>query len=217
MSLPEAFDKELHRAISARAVWLPGKPMRVGDVLVRRNDEFHKVGHIESFGAAAQVLPHHDISLDLRTSKVKQTLLQGGAELPDTANLALDAEATVRFELAGKSQFVLKTPTLSGESIQNMLEIAGKLFALGNWNHDKFFIVEELYSATDWSFLGTKEKASSFEVSGKGAAILSFLTAGISVGLKTVGAIDVKILGKGGAIGMNVVRVKKDGSLIFDL
>jgi hypothetical protein len=81
----------------------------------------------------------------------------------------------VRFELAGKSQFVLKTPTLSGESIQNMLEIAGKLMGLANWKHDKFFIVEELYSAVDWSFIGTKEKASTVEFSGQGGAVLSFL------------------------------------------
>ena len=213
MSLPEVFDDELQRAIGAHAVWLPGKPMQVGDILVRRNDEFHKAGHIANFGAAAQVLPHSDISLDLQTSRVTQRIFQAGVELPETAGLDLAAEASVKYEFNGKSQFVLKTPTLSGSSIQNMLQVAGIVAGLASWKHDKFFIVEELYTAVDWAFLGTKDKSSSVELSGNGAAILSFLTAGISIGLKTSGTLDVKIMGKGGPLAMNVVRVRKDGSL----
>ena len=213
MSLPEVFDDELQRAISARAVWLPGKPLQTGDVLVSRNGEFHKAGHISNFGATAEVLPHNDIALDLKTSRVTQKTFQLGVGLPDTAALDLAAEASVKFEFSGKSQFVLKTPTLSGTSIQNMLTIAGVLAPLKNWKHDKFFIVEELYTAADWSFLGTKEKSSSFELSGKGSAILSFLSAGGSVGIKTSGNLDVKLMGKGGPLAMNVVRVRKNGSL----
>jgi hypothetical protein len=213
MTLLEAFNRELMNAISAHAVWLPGKPVQLGDVLVKRNGEFHKAGHISNFGATAEVLPHSDIGLDLKTSKVTQKLFQLGVELPDTAALDLAADASVRISLNGKSQFILKTPTLTGSSIQNMLTIAATVAGLANWKHDKFYIVEELYSAVDWSFLGSKENASSFELKGKGAAILSFLAAGASFGLTSSGNVDLKLLGKGGALAMNTVRVRKDGSL----
>jgi hypothetical protein len=216
-TLPEAFDKQLFRSLNARAVWLPGGSVMLGDVVVRRRGVFNKVAHINSFGAQMQTLSHSDVSLDLSSTSVSQKLFQAGAELSGTANLDLAADASVKLEFTGKSQFLLKTPTLAGGSIQNMLEIAGKVAPLANWQHDKFFIVHELYTAVDWSFLGTKEKSAAIEFTGKGAAVLSFVTAGVTLGLKSSGSIEVKILGKGGAIAQNVARVKRDGQLIFDV
>ena len=216
-SLPEAYDKQLFAALGARAVWLPGKAVTLGDVLQRRDGEFHKVAHINNFGAQMQTLGHSDTSLDLASTSVTQKLFQLGAELPDTASLDLAAAASVRLAFGGKAQFVLKTPTLAGGSIQNLLEIAGVLAGQGSWQHDRFFIVHELYTAVDWSFLGTKDKSADVEFTGKGAAILSFLSAGATLGLKSSGSIEVKILGQGGAIAQNVVRVRRDGALDFDV
>lgn len=212
-SLPEAFDSALRKAIAARAVWLPSKPFQVGDVLVKKKDLFHKIAHVSGFGATPKIEPHFDISLDLRTGKVKQRLFQAGVELPDTAGLDLSAEASVKYEFSGESEFILKTPTLSGASIQNMMEIGQRVAPLANWKHDKFFIVEELYSSADWAFVGTTQKKSDFSLSGKGSGILSFLSAGASFGLKSGGSADVKIIGKGGPIAMNLVRIDKDGSI----
>jgi hypothetical protein len=213
MSLPKVFDKQLQDALNARAVWQPGKPIQIGDIMVRRDDSFHKAGHIADFGATVRSSPHADKSLDLATSKVKQRVFQANVELPSSAQLDLAAEANVTYEFVGKSQFILKTPNLRGLSIDNMLMIAGQLAGLSTWKHDKFFIVEETYGADNWSFLGIKETGSNFQLSGKGSAILSFLTAGISVGLKTSGNVDVKMLGSGGSLAMNLVRITKDGLL----
>lgn len=213
MSLPQVFDKELRNSLGARAVWQPGKPVQIGDIMVMRDDMLFKAGHIADFGATIRSSPHADKSLDLATTKVKQRIFQAGVELPDTAQLDLSAEASVKYEFSGKSQFILKTPNLHGLSIDNMLMIAGVLAPLPNWKHDKFYIVEETYGADQWSFLGTKESATNFELSGKGSGLLSFLTAGFSVGLKTSGNVDLKLLGNGGTIAMNTVRIRKDGSL----
>jgi len=216
-TLPETFDRHLFQSLNARAVWLPGKAMALGDVMVRRNGEFHKVAHINNFGASMQTLGHSDTALDLASGSVRQRIFQAGAELPDAGPLDLAAEASVTLEFQGKAQFVLKTPTLAGGSIQNLLEIATTVAPLANWQHDKFFIVHEMYTGVDWSFLGTKEKSATVGFSGKGAAILSFLSAGATVGLKSSGSIEVKIVGKGGAIAHNVARVRRGGELDFDL
>jgi hypothetical protein len=213
MSLPEIFNKQMQDALAARAVWQPGKPVQIGDIMLRRDGLFFKGGHIADFGATIRSTPHADKSLDLATSKVKQRIFQAGVELPDTAQLDLAAEASIKYEFSGKSQFILKTPNLHGLSIDNMLMIAAQLAPLPTWKHDKFYIVEESYGADQWSFLGTKETASNFELSGKGSGILSFLSAGISVGLKSNGTIDIKMLGNGGMLAMNLVRIRKDGSL----
>lgn len=213
MSLPKIFDEHLRDALGARAVWQPGKPVQIGDIMVRRNDSFFKAGHIADFGATIRSSPHADKSLDLVTSKVKQRVFQAGVELPGSDQLDLSAEASVQYEFAGKNQFILKTPNLKGLSIDNMLMIAAHLAPLPTWKHNNFFIVEETYGADLWSFLGTKESASNFQLSGKGSGILSFLTAGVSVGLKSSGKVDLNMLGKGGMLAMNLVRIEKDGSL----
>jgi hypothetical protein len=216
-SLPETFDKHLRSAINARAVWLPGSPIQIGDILIRNDGLFDKgpfkqIGHISEFGATIKSVSHVDISLDLASSKVKQRVFQAGAEI-DPGQLDLAAGASVKFEFSAKSQFILKTPSLGGLSIHNLLAIGGQLAGKPGWDHDDFFIVSETYGASDWTFLGTKENSSTVEFSGKGSGILSLLSAGLSVGLKSVGTIDVKLAGKSGNIGMNLVRIKKDGTV----
>jgi hypothetical protein len=216
-SLPETFDKHLRNAINARAIWLPGSPIQIGDILIRNTGvldkgAFKQVGHISDFGATIKSASHVDISLDLASSKVKQRVFQAGVEIGKD-ELDLAADASVKFEFGGKNQFILKTPSLGGLSIQNLLGIGEQLAAKPNWNNDDFFIVSETFGATDWTFLGVKENSSNFEFSGKGSGILSLLTAGISAGLKTSGTIDIKLAGKSGMIGMNLVRIRKDGTV----
>lgn len=211
-TLPETFDKHLRKAINARAVWLPGSPVQIGDIMIKKDDLFKQVGHVSEFGATIRSAAHVDISLDLSSKLVTQKVFQFGAEIGKD-QLDLSAEASVKYEFAGASEFILKTPSLSGLSIQNLLSIGAQLAGKPGWNHGDFFIVAETYGAADWTFLGAKEASRSFDVSGKGAGILSFLTAGISAGVKTSGTVDVKLTGKSGMIGMNLVRVKDDGSI----
>ena len=211
-TLPETFDAHLRRAINARAVWLPGSPVQIGDIMIKKDDLFRQVGHISEFGATIKSAAHVDVSLDLASKQVKQKIFQFGAEVGKD-QLDLSAEASVKFEFSGTSEFILKTPSLSGLSVQNLLAIGGQLAGKPGWDHKDFFIVSETYGAADWTFLGAKEANRSFDVSGKGAGILSFLTAGISAGVKTSGTVDVKLSGKSGMIGMNLVRVKDDGSI----
>jgi hypothetical protein len=73
-----------------------------------------------------------------------------------------------------------------------------------------------VYEAEGFSFIGTEAKRRSLEISGKGAGILGFLTAGASLGLKNSGNVDVKVLGLGGTLAIGLVRIKKDGSTDFE-
>lgn len=211
-TLPEVFDKHLRKAINARAVWMPGSPIQVGDIVIKGGDLFKQVGHVSDFGATLKTAAHVDVSLDLASARVKQRVFQFGAEIGKD-QLDLSADASVKFEFQGSTEFILKTQSLSGLSVQNLLAIGSLLAPKPGWDHDDFFIVHETYGATDWTFLGSKEVNRSFEFSGKGSGILSLLSAGMSAGLKSSGTIDVKLAGKSGMIGMNLVRVRKDGSI----
>lgn len=213
-TLPEAFDKHLRKAINARAVWPIGAPMEIGDIVVRGDGLFNKIGHVRDFGAVPVTAAHVDINLDLKTSKVTQRLFQGDAEIGKDA-LDLAADASVKIEMASKTQFAFKTSSLSGESIQNMLLLGSKLAGAAGWDHDRFYIVHETYGAANWTFLGAKSASGSVQFAGKGSGIMSFLTAGMTAGLSQSGQLDLVLSGTSGKVAMNLARVKDNGSIDF--
>lgn len=214
MSLPEKFDKALQAQLGARAVWLPGSPIAVGDIVVRRDDSFFEGGTLADFDVPFTVQPHAPINgLNMRSSRTKQSIFQLGAELSNIGEIADDIEAKVKFEFSRKEEFVLMTPQLTGELLAGLFGIAAKLSVHPAWLHNKYYIVEQTFEATDWSFLGTMDTARNFEISGKGAAIKGFLTLGSSLGISSTGNLSVEMMGAEGAIAMKLVRVRKDGTL----
>ncbi len=213
MSLPRKFDSALQKSIGARAVWLPGSPIAIGDVMVRRDDRFFKGGTLAQFGATMEVKPHAPINgVNIRSTKTKQTIIQAGAEVTQIEGVADEIEARVRYEFAGETEFIAKTPNLQGDSIQNMFIVAATVAAHPAWKHSKFYIVEQTLTADDWAFVGSDKASSKFELSGKGSAIKQFLTVGASVGLTKTSNVGVEFMGSG-PVGMMLVRVRKDGSL----
>lgn len=214
MSLQKKFDSALRNAIGARAVWLPGSPITVGDILVRRDGGFSEGGSLADFGIEPRIAAHAPINgVNLRSTKTRQSIFQLGAEVTNIEAIADDIEAKVKYEFNGETEFIAKTPKLTGDSIQNMIAIASQLAGDTRWKHDKYFIVEQSLGAEDWSFIGTDKTSRNFEFSGKGSAIKQFLTVGASVGLSKTTNVTLDLSGVTGNIGMKLVRIRKDGTL----
>ena len=215
MSLPKNYGSRLRSSLGAIAVWLPGSPVRIGSIMVRDDGQYRLASHLDEFTSNMQFAVHQDKSLDLVSKGTRQRLFQAGVELPSTAKLDLTAEATIKFEFDKSFEYVLKAPTLKGQHITNMLQIANSVGAAPGWQHNRFYIVYELYEAEQFTFLGTQSSKREFEFSGKGAGILGLLTAGAAVGLQSTGDVEVKILGQGGALAIGLVRVKGGGNLDY--
>lgn len=215
MSLPERFNRRVRQVIGANAVWLPGTPMPLGTVMVRGEGRFRTFSKLTNFGASIESEPHLDRNLNFSSTGTRETLIQGNAELKDSSKLDLSAEAKLKIEFSKKFEYTVKAPTLKGEHITNLDQICATVASHAAWKHDRFYIVFEVYSAEQFSFIGTESSKSAIEFSGKGSSIQSFLAAGASAGLTRTGNADITILGKGGPLAMGLVRVKKDGSTDF--
>lgn len=213
MSLPKIFNKHLQNGFGYRAVWSPGRAFVLGDVMVKKDGMFHEGGHISDFTDKMREKAEPPKQFSMKSSGTKERIFQAGVELPDTAIIDIAAEASIHYEFASKSQFVLKTPELTGSSIDNMLILARELAAHPDWKHRNYHVVSEIYGAEQWSFIGNEDKASTFKLSGSGSGILSFLNVGASIGLSKTGKADLELLGKGGMLAMKTVRIDKDGSL----
>ena len=215
MSLPERYGKRIRQLVGAVAVWLPGSPVPLGTLMVRENGRFKPVGKLGDFTGIMAFAPHQEASLNVASQGTRQRLFQAGVELPSAARLDLTAEASLRYEFSRKFDYVLKTPTLRGAHITNIAQIAAAVKGAAGWDHKAFFLVHETYEAEQFSFIGNEEQSSSLELSGKGAAILGFLSAGASADLSRSGSAHVELLGEGGTLAMGLVRIRRDATLDF--
>lgn len=217
MSLPKRYGERIKEALKVDAAWLPGKPFTLGTIVGRKDGVFFPKDHLSNFGnPPIQEAAHSDKSLDLCSKGVRTTLFQAGVELPDSAELDLAAEAKLKIEFSREFEYMLKTPILRGRHITNLNQIAQAVHLLPNWDHGRFWVVHETYDATEFSFLGSEQKSQNLEISGKGSAILSFLSAGASVGITATGNVSLKLIGAGGTVAIGLVRIEEDGQLDFE-
>jgi hypothetical protein len=215
MSLPERFNRRVRQLIGANAVWLPGTALHLGSVLVRGEGRFRPFSKLANFGASFEREAHLDRNLNFSSTGTRETLFQANAELKNGSQLDLSAEASVKIEFSRKFEYTVKSPLLKGEHIPNLADVAAAVAGRADWKHDRFYIVYELYVATEFSFIGTEKSGSTVQFTGKGSAIQSFLAGGLSAGLTRTGTADVTLLGKGGPLAMGLVRIKRDGSTDF--
>ena len=215
MSLPNRFNRRVRQTIGANAVWMPGTPTPLGSVLVRGEGRFRPFAKLADFGATFQTEAHLDRDLNFSSTGTKETLLQANAELKNSSQLDLSGDATLKIQLTRKFEYTVKAPTLKGQHIPNLIDVAPVVASHPNWKHDRYYIVYEVYTAEQFSFIGSEESGSTIELSGKGSAIMSFLAAGVSAGLTKTGTADIVLLGKGGQLAMGLVRIDKKGKTDF--
>ena len=215
MSLPERYGKRIRNTLGAVAVWQPGTPIPLGSIMVKEGSRYNLFDQLTSFTDIMKSADFQDQSLDLVSQGVRQRIIQANAELPSAAALDLTAEASVKYEFSREFEYMLKTPTLKGRHITNLNQIAKAVKAHAEWQHKRFFLVHETYDSGQFSFAGTESTKGGFTLSGKGSAILGFLTAGASVGLTKTGKVQLELIGKGGTLAMGLVRIKRDGTTDF--
>jgi hypothetical protein len=209
MSVEERLNKQMKHKLGARAIYVPGTPFNLGDVLRAKGDGFEQMTKLSKLGVQFDSEPFQDMQLDLSTSGSRERIVQAGVELPSSAKLDLSAEASVKYEFSGEFEYVFKTSVLRAEHIENLAEVIAAVEKLPKFNFKEWRIVSEVYVASEFSFIAAQRKKSSFEISGKGSGIIGFLTAGASAGLKSTKSGTVAILGSGGPVAMNLTKVAK--------
>jgi hypothetical protein len=217
MSLPQKFDKRIKSALALHAVWPPGDPVEIGDVFTKSGGVFRPIDNLSSFG----VVPHLQEFPDQRTlnfeaTGTRRTTFQHGNEV-DADRLDANATARVEIEFTRKDSYFIRTTELTGVEIENVRSAVRSLRDHSDWRHGRYFIAWQLYTASAFSFLGTETRNRKVVFSGKGETIRKFLTLGITAGLTrtSTGSMTIDLTGKKGPIAMALVRVRKNGEIVF--
>jgi len=217
MSLPGKFDRQVKRGLGLRAVWPPGDPVEIGDVMTRQNGIFRPIDNLANFGVEMVLQQFPDQrSLNFQASGTSTTIIQGGAEI-DPTQIDADVAAKVVVEFGKGDSYFIRTSELGGVEIEDVRSVARQLRDHPEWRHGKYSIAWQLYLAESFTCLGTTQKNRKISFSGKGRAVLKFLTVGATAGLTRTSssAVSVDLAGKRGPIAMAVLRVRKDGEVVF--
>jgi len=215
MALPKKYDSRLKRNLGFRAVWLPGTKVSTGDIMEFRNGIFTQISSLSYFNIDFSFEENlTDLSLDFQAQGVRSTIIQANAEI-DLPNLDPGIEAELRIEFNKQDTYYVKSPKLTGNIIKNVIHIGHKIKDLQNWNFKRYFIVTNVCTAGDFLFLGSTNKQGTVKLSGNGTAMKDLLTAGITTDLSfnSSKTVDLEIKGAGGALCMQVRRVKRNGEL----
>lgn len=215
VSLGRRFDKRLRQTVGFHAVFPPGLPVQIGDVLLKRNGTFDKAGQLTDFGIRKSELRTRPISaarVELATQGVSSKTFQGGVEVAiDKINA--NAKAELKIDFNGRDSFLFKTNRLTGSAVDNVFEIGMKLKRNKDWRFKQFFIVFQVFKATDYTFMGSLTRRRSTIFSGLGKAVFKYVTVGASAGLSRSGTFNAKldVFGDSGAVGFAVARIQKSG------
>jgi len=215
MSLPVKFRRRLWDSMRLHPVWLPGESLVPGDVLSYRGGVLSKVSSLKSFGVAfttQRALETGGVCMQARG--VSMHVTQAGARVRP-AELDLDAHAELEVGFRRADTYFIRTPSLTGESISDLLEVGKQLRCHSTWDCRRFFLASTVYTAEGFTFLGSLNAGSAIRFAGRGKAISGFLLAGGAAGVSSRSAtgIAVEIIGGKGPVAMRAVRFRRDGSL----
>ncbi len=215
MSLIKKYDKTLRRRLALRAIWLPGTEVRVGDIMLLKDGALVSVGNLKGENIPYNVRSIGEAqSINLQSTGVSQVITQNGTKV-SLSKLDTNAEAELTLTLKHENSYYLRTPVLSGTSLDQAMSIARIIAKLPSWDHLRNFVVHKIWRAEDFVFLGNLDNSSEINFTGKGEFIRNLINNGISsdLSISSGHSMNLEIMGKSGPIVMQVFRVKRNGDI----
>lgn len=219
MPLPKKFDRRLKNRMGFHAAWPPTLTnLTVGSIVRRKNGVFEDVGHLDNRGIKFGTRNGSAARIDFSTDGISAKTTQGGAEV-SVEKIDLDASASVGIDVKKQDSFLIKTDRFQVKEMTNELKVGLNVAAkLPNWNHKTDFIVRNVASGQDVTFIASAKKNKSMKLSGSGKAVFDFVSIGLSAGLNKSGSSNVSfsVLGGSGPVGIQIFRVKQNGMIVLD-
>ena len=215
MSIAKKYIRRVKQNLALEAVWLPGHDIELGDILHRDDGILVKIANISDYGIPFDTeVVQRNATLDFTAQGVRTRVIQGGVEV-SPYNINMDVEATFEIEFNKEETYYIKTPQFDGIGISNLIRLGQQIAGIGSWKHRRWFVATNVFSVTEFVFLGSSERDRTVEIRGEGSAIANYLETGFSTGLNFSGLqnIETKITGQSGAVTMRVNRFRKNGGI----
>jgi hypothetical protein len=115
----------------------------------------------------------------------------------------------VQIEFKNGKSFLVKSPTITVATIENVNEVSKKLIATGKWD-GQWKVVHQVYNALDAVIVSTIEAGTKLDFTGDATAIEQMKLGSAGVNIDTNKTLGLKINGKNGVIGLGLFRIKSN-------
>ena len=215
MSIAKKYTRRVKQNLALEAVWLPGQDIELGDILHRKDGILEKIANIKSYEISYETeVVQRNAALDFQAQGVRTRVMQAGVEV-SPYDIDMSVEASLNIEFNKEETYYIKTPQFDGIGINDLIRLGNHIAGIDSWKHRQYFVVTNVFSVTEFVFLGSSERNRTVQIQGSGEAVVEYLETGFSTDLNFSGLqnIETKITGQSGAVAMRVSRFRKNGRI----
>lgn len=207
MKTPEQFNQIIKRHLNVFAAWMPiVNNYKLGDYGIISEGVFVKLGNItDDFQLTFTEGSGSEASIDFTSEGARVIKLVGNAEVPVIQ--AGEVNAQVEIEFSKEKSFLVKSPTITVKTIENINQLADKLKETKKWD-GQWKVVHAVYHALDAVIVSTLASGTKLNFSGEASALGQLKLGSAGVNINTNKTLGLNINGKNGPLGLGLFRVK---------
>jgi hypothetical protein len=207
MSIPNQFNDIIEKHLNVFAAWIPiVNKYSLGDYGIIADGVFSRLGNItEDFDVDFTKGSGSEASIDFTSEGA--TITKFGANAGVNVVPGGEVKAGVQIDFTREKSFLVKSPTITVATIDNVNEVAKKLKATGAWD-GQWKVVYQVYNAIDAVIVSTIEAGTKLDFTGDLTAIGDLNLGKVGVNIDTNKTLGLKINGKNGVIGLGLFRIK---------
>ncbi|MEJ7769436.1 MAG: hypothetical protein WKF89_16580 [Chitinophagaceae bacterium] len=209
--MPKQFNDIIQRRLNIFAAWLPiSNTYQLGDYGIIADGVFAKMGNIKELGISFTSGQGPSASIDFTSDSTRVINIAAGAEVDVIPEGALNAKVTYKFEK--ERSFLVKSPSITVNTIENINEVGTKLIGKPKWQK-RFKVVHESYLAKEAVIMSTIEAGTEITFSGNVKALQQLNIGNVSVSFTSRNKLGFDLQGAEGIIGLGLFQLVKGGFL----
>ena len=207
MGVPNLFNDIIQKHLNVFAAWVPiVNKYGLGDYGIFADGVFSKLGNItEDFDVSFKKGSGEEASIDFASEGV--SIVKPGANAGANVAPGVSVKANVQITFSREKSFLIKSPTITVTTIDNVNEVAKKLKATGKWD-GQWKVVYQVYKALDAVIVSTIDAGTKLDFNGDATALGQMKLGSAGVNIDTNKALGLKINGKSGVIGLGLFKLK---------
>lgn len=166
------YTRELYEKLSYLATWLPGVPLRVGDIGVMRDGHVQRVSSLDNLRIAFAVRRDHaSAQLDYASRGAVSVAFKAAGAIPPDGSVLPEASAGVVIQMSRENSVLFQALGASFPSIEDQLGLEREIrlrHAGGGWDTD-WFVVTEVLQARAATILIASSSDARLELSARGS------------------------------------------------
>ena len=211
MAIAKQFNNIIERQLHVFAAWLPvTNTFKLGDYGIITDGVFVKMGNIKEFDVDISEGTGNESSIDFTSEGTRVINFAAGAQVDVIPEGAIDAKVTFKFDK--EQSFIIKSPTINVDQMENVNEAGEKLMANPKWQ-DRFKVVHQTYLAKQATIISTIDAGTEVTLTGDAKALEKLNVGDASINLTSNNKLGLTIQGQEGVIGLGLFQIIKGGFL----